>query len=415
MRILYVEAVPAAHAVWPRNVGIDGLRASRRLGITSIVATGNREFYGSSLDGLVDVWYSCDTTSAEAVAKAAQAAGADLVFSWVDAFVPVAAQAAELLGLERVANSRSPACVRDKSEVRRRLDSCGVRNARWEVIDLRSGAVHAGAGAPEPLRGTVGYPAVIKPVDGTGGRDVLHVPDAAAFAAACAAHLNRADYGHHVVPAHRMICEELLDGELVSVEGMAINGLIEIWGYTDRRHTGQPAYVEIGFAFAGSAFTPTLDDYARQVVKALGYSNGCFHMEIVLTADGPVLVEFNPRIASGIYQCIDLATGRSTLEEMLRGLYDISAGVLPPPAVAACRTYLLAPDDGVLMGVAGIAEARSLPGVTEVSVKTSATLLPGAADRRIGYVQAVGATRAQSRAMTEAAIALLTPILAPGR
>jgi cysteine synthase A len=410
MKILYVEAVPAAIAVWPRNVGIDGLRASRRLGITSIVATGNREFYGSSLDGLVDMWYPCETTSAEAVAEAARAVGADLVFSWVDAFVPVAAQAAELLGLERVANSGSPACVRDKSQVRRQLDSCGVRNARWEVIDLRSGAA-----ALKPLSGVTGYPAIIKPVDGTGGRDVLHIPDEAALAKACAAHLSRSDYGHHVVPAHRMICEQLLDGELVSVEGMAINGLIEIWGYTDRRHTGQPAYVEIGFAFAGNAFTPTLDDYARQVVKALGYSNGCFHMEIVLTAEGPVLVEFNPRIASGIYQCIDLATGRSTLEEMLRGLFDISAGILPPPAVAACRTYLLAPGDGVLRGVAGIAEALSVPGVTDVSVKTSAKLLPGAADRRVGYVQAVGATRAESRASTEAAIALLTPILEPGR
>lgn len=401
MKVLYVEAVPAANAVWPRNVGIDGLRASRRLGITSIVATGNREFYGSSLDGLVDAWYQCDTTSAEAVASAAKATGADLVFSWIDAFVPVASHAAALLGMERIANAGSPACVRDKSEVRQRLDSCGVRNARWAVIDLNSGI----AGSP------IGYPAILKPVDGTGGRDVMHVPDAAAFATACAAHESRVDYGHHVIPAHRMICEEMLVGELVSVEGMAVDGVVQIWGYTDRRHSGQPAYVELSFAFAGDAFTPTLDDYARQVVKALGYSTGCFHMEIVLTSDGPVLVEFNPRIASGIYQCIDLATGRSSLGEMLRGLFDISAGVLPPPPISACRTYLLAEDDGALQAVDGLAEARALPGVTEVSVKKCATLLPGAADRRVGYVTAIGATRTQSRARTEAAIALLKPVL----
>jgi hypothetical protein len=61
--------------------------------------------------------------------------------------------------------------------------------------------------------------------------------------------------------------------------------------------------------------------------------------------------------------------------------------------------------------VDGVAEARALPGVTEVWMKTSATLLPGAADRRVGYVQAIGATRAQSRARTEAALALLKPVL----
>src|ERR1700677_2543583 len=83
MKILYVEAVPAANAVWPRNVGIDGLRASRRLGITSIVATGNREFYGSSLDGFVDAWDQCDTTSAEAVADAGPAARADPAVSLI--------------------------------------------------------------------------------------------------------------------------------------------------------------------------------------------------------------------------------------------------------------------------------------------------------------------------------------------
>src|SRR5579859_495916 len=399
MRFMFVEAVPAANMAWPRNVGTDALRAARRLGLTSVVATANRAAYGTTLHGLVDSWVDCDTTSASAVALAAQAAGADRVFSWIDAFVPVANAAAGLLGLPG-ANAGSPAVVRDKSVVRRQLDASGVRNARWAVIDLRDDITDS----------PIGYPAVIKPVDGTGGKDVMLVTDRASFHAACAAHLSRAGYGHQVVPAYKMVCEELLVGDLVSVEGIVLDGAPEIWGYSDRGHTGPPAYVETSFAFAASPFHPALEEYARQVAKALDYRTGCFHLEAIIAPDGPVLVEFNPRIASGIYRCVDLATGGSCLEAML-GAQLGSRLTLPAPSGAACRIYLEAPGSGTLRGVLGIDEARALPGVADVLVKTSASLAPGDADRRVAYVQATGATRAESRARAATAIAALTPVL----
>lgn len=400
MRFLFVEAVPAANMTWPRNVGTDALRAAQRLGLTSIVATANRGAYGATLDGLVDSWQECDTTSAAAVADAAHAARADVVYSWIDAFVPVASAVATSLGAP-AANPGSQAVLRDKSAVRRQLDASGVRNARWAVIDLREGV------ADSPI----GYPAVIKPVDGTGGKDVLLVTDRASFRAACAAHLNRAGYGHQVIPAYRMVCEELLAGELVSVEGIVIDGAADIWGYTDRGHTGPPAYVETSFAFAAAPFHPALEEYAKQVAKALDYRTGCFHLEAIITQDGPVLVEFNSRIASGIYRCVDIATGGSCLEAMLLAQLG-ERQTLPAAAGAACRIYLEATASGRLRGVAGVDAARAMPGVADVLVKTSATLAPGDADRRVAYVQSAGVSREQARELAGAAIAALTPELA---
>jgi biotin carboxylase len=385
--------------VWSRNVGTDALRAARQLGITSIVATANRRAYGARLDCLVDSWQECDTTCGAAVAAAARAVDADLVFSWIDAFVPAASQAAASLGMPQ-ANGGSPAVIRDKSAVRWQLDACGVRNARWAVIDLRDDITDS----------PIGYPAVIKPVDGTGGKDVMLVTDSESFQIACAAHLNRAGYGHQVVPAYRMVCEELLAGDLVSVEGIVLDGAISIWGYTDRGHTGPPAYVETSFAFAAEPFHPAMEEYTRHVVKALDYRTGCFHLEAVITADGPVLVEFNPRVASGIYQCVDLATGGSCLEAMLLAQLG-ERRALPPAAGAACRIYLEAGESGMLTGVSGADAARALPGITDVLVKTTATLSPGDCDRRVGYVQATAPTRTQARARAREAIALLTPVL----
>lgn len=402
MRFLFVEAVPAANMTWPRNVGTDALHAARRLGLTSIVATANRDAYGATLSGLVDSWQECDTTSAAAVADAARAARADVVFSWIDAFVPVASAVAVSLGTPG-ANPGSQAVLRDKSAVRRQLDASGVRNARWAVIDLRDGV------ADSPI----GYPAVIKPVDGTGSKDVMLVTDRASFQAACAAHLSRAGYGHQVVPAYRMVCEELLAGDLVSVEGIVLDGAADIWGYTDRGHTGPPAYVETSFAFAAEPFHPALDEYAKQVAKALDYRTGCFHLEAIITADGPVLVEFNSRIASGIYRCVDLATGGSCLEAMLCAQVG-DRQPLPAAVGAACRVYLEATASGELRDVAGAEAARAMPGVADVLVKTKALLAPGDADRRVAYVQATGTSRAQARDRAAAAIATLTPGLTGG-
>jgi biotin carboxylase len=400
MKFLFVEAIPAANVVWSRNVGTDALAAARRIGAVSMVATANRFAYGPRIDELTDSWHECDTTSAEAVAAVARAAGADVVFSWIDAFVPVASQAAALLGMSRAANACSPAVTRDKSLVRRQLDAWGVRNARWAVIDLQDETI--------PDESPIGYPAVIKPVDGTGGKDVMLVTDTASFRAACAAHLSRDGYGHQVVPAYRMVVEELLAGDLVSVEGVVVDGSATIWGYTDRGHTGPPAYVETSFAFAAEPFHPGLEEYARHVAKALDYRTGCFHLEAVITVDGPVMVEFNPRIASGIYQVVDLATGGSCLEAMLRAQLGEQT-VLPAPDGAACRIYLEAERDGELRGVRGTGQATAMPGVTDVLVKSEAILRPGAPDRRVGYVQATGATRAQCRARAAAAIEVLVP------
>lgn len=389
MRILLVEAISATASAWRPNTGIDGLEAARRLGLTSIVAS---EDPGAALhDGmedLADSWIQCDTSAGAAVADAARTAKADAIISWVDAFVPVAARAAGLAGLGSTADPRSPAVAGRKDAVRARLDTCGVRNVRWGVADAQT----------PPTDPPTGYPSIVKPVDGSSSRDTALASDRREFLSACAAHARRNTYGHAITPAHQMICEEVLYGPLVSVEGMVSDGEVTVWGYSDREHTGSAGFLETSFAFAGTPLDAALEDYARQVVKALDYEMGGFHLEAILTADGPTLVEFNARLASGIYQCIDLATGGSCLEELLRGVAGLRP-TLQRPSRAASRVYLLAEPTG---RVTGIPEASSLPGVTGISVRA-----PGGTDPRLCHVQAVGSTREESRAIARAAVELL--------
>lgn len=40
----------------------------------------------------------------------------------------------------------------------------------------------------------------------------------------------------------------------------------------------------------------SLNEYGEAVVKALGFSYGCFHVEVMYTKDGPFLIECNARL-----------------------------------------------------------------------------------------------------------------------
>ena len=64
--------------------------------------------------------------------------------------------------------------------------------------------------------------------------------------------------------------------------------------------------------------------YTQQVLDAVGIRNGCAHAEVMMTADGPKLVEVAARPAGGGHQMITkLATGSNhilrTVDHVVRG------------------------------------------------------------------------------------------------
>ncbi|QQM41880.1 ATP-grasp domain-containing protein [Streptomyces liliifuscus] len=217
---------------------------------------------------------------------------------------------------------------------------------------------------------------------------------------AVAAHRRRTGYGDAVTPAGRLICEQELQGPLVSAEGMAVDGRLETWGHTDRTLSPPPHYIETSVAFSAEPLHPDLDDYAAAVCKALGYRNGPFHFEAVLTDTGPVLVEINTRlVGAGIHRAIDLATGTSCVEQVLRGYVGLP---LPPPRAdgAACLAHLTIPADGRITAVEGVDVARTSPGVHDVvcSVTPGDTVtVTGSNTDRLCYVLATGESRHAAR------------------
>ena len=210
------------------------------------------------------------------------------------------------------------------------------------------------ADAARAFAAEIGYPVVVKPATGLGKALTAIVEDEPALRhhfAQAAERRDRLERGVKEELNDQFIVEEIAQGPLYSIE-LAADAFGEWAGLTIvKRKTGRHnAVLEMG-----STVPSDLDDtryeeaerYAISVARALGLDLGIFHVEFIMTNDGPRLVEVNPRIAGGaIPDLIRTATGVNLFELLVR-LHDGAA--LPmkrlPFVVAASHTFLTARDD----------------------------------------------------------------------
>ncbi|TQM85420.1 cysteine synthase A [Saccharothrix saharensis] len=372
------------------GTGMLALDLTAGLGLRPVLLTGKPERYAGLAATGAEVLV-CDTNSPSALRTAVQdrfrreeLAG---VVSTSDFYAPAVADLAAWLGLPRNPVEAVRTC-RDKSLLRRRLAQAGVPQPRFAVLDEPVTADAVAAAVAE-----VGLPCVVKPVDDSGSNLVVLCHDAATVAAQAERVLAVRENVRGMPTARRVLVEQYARGPEFSVELFGWAGESHLVGVTRKSVTGGPHFVEHRHLFPAPldrADADALTDAARRAVEAAGMTLGATHTEVVLTERGPAVVEVNPRLAGGmIPELIRLATGVQLLEQQLR----VGAGL--PPELAAGDTgyagiaFLLAPEHGVLRAVDGVAAARSVPGVVEVTVtaRAGATVRPPVnAYDRLGHV-----------------------------
>ncbi|MCC3766441.1 acetyl-CoA carboxylase biotin carboxylase subunit family protein [Streptomyces sp. UNOC14_S4] len=178
----------------------------------------------------------------------------------------------------------------------------------------------------------LGYPQVIKPVDGGGGLGVFLVQGAEERRDALR-HIERlANYGGGAFTG--VIAEEFVKGPEVSLQGVAHDGnavllsvcekFTAVEDGTEGGTEGEPdepaGFREVGhIARHGSTATAELLELTQSCVDAAGYHEGPFHIDAILGADGPVLVEMGFRLSGGaLVALIERATGLNWAELTFR-------------------------------------------------------------------------------------------------
>jgi biotin carboxylase len=214
--------------------------------------------------------------------------------------------------------------ARRKDLCRAALRAAGLAHARFAVAADEAGVLAAAA--------LIGYPVVLKPPAGTDSLLTFVAHDADQARAACRALLT----GPVGVPAgwraqfsEGILVEELLTGRLLSAEIGARDGVFFPFCVSGRIRWREDEVVELG------AYIPGLPEaearrcfvYAAEACRAIGLDLGIFHLEMMLTGRGPVLVEANPRVMGGAMPTIyRMATGTdiyTALVRILTGAPDV--------------------------------------------------------------------------------------------
>ncbi len=369
------------------------LEAAKRLGFHTAVAVSDRASYGSQFDDVVDAWLFANTTDAANIAHVLRALHGEIVavFSSVDSFVRVAAAVAAKLGLAGP-QPLGAGIARDKAVARAALASAGVPDIRWGVKSAHD----------DDLDSPIGYPCIVKPVDGAASWDVVLAEDVQAVRDVAARHLQRA-YGRRVRPQRKLLFEEVLVGPLLSAEGFIDSGEVCTIGYSDRVLSAPPRFVELAVRFAADLPFDGADEYVAETLAALEYDFGAFHLEFILTSDGPRLVELNPRfVGAGVQHAISELTGVPPAELLMAKL---TGNPVPEFTCegAVTELYLTAPASGRLEGVRGLDEAVAVEGCRAaglyVALGDEVSSEVESNSQYIGYVHAVGDSRAQSYAI----------------
>lgn len=242
----------------------------------------------------------------DAVADAAARHPIDGVLTVADDTVELAARLAHRLGV-RGLDPDAVGVFRDKRRQRAALAAAGLTVPRWWT------AREALAEADLP------YPVIVKPTRASGGALVFVVASRDELIAATALGADQIA-GHGAVDdGSDFLVEELIPGAgrhpvagfgpYVSVESATVDGRRVHLGVTDRFPVRAPV-LETGMCLP-STLTDTTDvlDLVDTALDALGLDQGLSHTEVMLTADGPVVIEVNARMGGALPYLFPLAAG----------------------------------------------------------------------------------------------------------
>ncbi len=323
--------------------GFDGMRRAKALGyqFTAVMSESLQNYQLNDatrrvLAGAERVLWIDRTTDRTQLADALRQIVAerpiDAVISHLDDAIEPLAQVCVELGL-RYTSAAGVRLARNKHLCRERLQSAGVPSARFAFARTLDEAV---AGFR-----MVGAPAVVKPTSGGDSMLAAVVNDEASLRRAVAAALD----GVAALPAalreqfgRGLVIEEKLVGELVSVEVGMIDDRPLHYMITGRYRGCDDETIEVG-GFMPARLDPATwracEDYAVRVCRALDLDLGIFHLEMIVTADGPRLVEANARLMGGAFPILyERYTGHS-IQDHLMALH--LGAPLPVPALPEGR------------------------------------------------------------------------------
>jgi predicted ATP-grasp superfamily ATP-dependent carboligase len=218
--------------------------------------------------------------------------------------------------------------------------------------------------------------------------------------------LKPTDYGLGVYASNRFSVEKYIRGHMIGCDVFSNDSERILIGINDKLMFAPPSFAMRGSCFPSDRYDiPAIRDYAFDILDAVNFDFGASHIEMIVTEDGPYLVEVNPRLVSAqIPHQMGYALERSVYADLINlhlGLPITKLHDIKPRWFSAIRW--------VVAGRQGVLESIQLPEHVDESIRR-VVLFKEAGDAvrppihngdRIGYVIAVGDTQSAAEEIAD--------------
>lgn len=211
-------------------------------------------------------------------------------------------------------------------------------------------------------------PFIVKPADSSGSRGIYEVQDIKDQKIIKEAY----EYCKPFSRVGDVVVEEYMSGPEVSVETLSINGECHVIQITDKLTTGAPYYVEMGHSQPtrlGKDTVRKIKEVAKAANKAIGIKDGPSHTEIIVTSEGPKIVELGARLGGDCIttHLVPLSTGVNMVECCIRIALGEKPDIEPKWNRGSAIRYF-EQHAGVVKNIEGVEEAEKVSGVKQISI-----------------------------------------------
>lgn len=375
---------------------LPAIQKAKELGYYVGVADYNPEAIGIPY---ADEYFNVSTIDIDGVVEVAKHFKPDGIMTLAtDMPMRAVAAACRELGLPGISPDTALKAT-DKAEMIKAFEAHGVEHPWYYVVSDRS--------AFDSIVHRASYPCIMKPTDNAGSRGVVLCHDKSEL-------IKGYEYASHESRGGTFIIEEYLQGPEFSVEVMVVDGVPHVLQITDKITTGAPHFVEMGHTQPTSQpqyVQEKIKDLACRAVKAVGINVGPAHVEMILTEQGPKMVELGARMGGDCIttHLVPLSTGIDMVVATIKLACGEETDVVSKWKKGAAIRYFETPV-GVLKSIDGVEKAKSIPGVEEISFvhdigETLGEI--GSSVDRIGFVIAQGKTRQQSVEICDKALNII--------
>lgn len=376
---------------------LSAIKKALSMGLNVVVADKDPDAVGFKEEGLIKEVIS--TTDIPAVIDAAKKYKIDGIMTLAsDMPMNTVAAVADIMGLPAVSPETALKAT-NKADMRRALSKNGVPIPEFYTVLDKNGYLEAVKHFEKSF--------IVKPADSSGSRGIFRIENPADTEAV----ENAYEYSRRQSRCGKVLVEEFMQGPEVSVETLSVDGECHIVQITDKITNGAPHYVELGHSQPTSLGDRTAEEIrnvTKAAVRALGIENGPSHTEIIVTEEGPKIVEVGARLGGDCIttHLVPLSTGVDMVECCIRIALGEKFEIKPTFSCGSAIRYF-DQHAGRVLKIDGLADARNVAGVKHVvvvhGVESTVTDIVDSGSR-MGFVIAQGRDAAEASAICDSAL-----------